>query len=341
MSKFIFRRLLQGIPTFFGITVIAFVIMLAAPGDPVTLLTFAPKRDPASVASMHRMLGLDQPPLMQYLYWLVGNDWTTLDKDGDGVGDTPGERKGLLRGDLGKSIKYKQPVLDLIIQRIPATLQLSFMALLLGYGVGIALGVLSAVYHRTWVDSVIRIITVIGNAVPPFWLGLMLIIIFSVKLDVLPMGGMRDIASRGGQDLGDAFRHMLMPVIVFSLNQIAFISRFVRTELLEVLTQDYIRTARAKGLSNTIVWWKHATRNALIPVATFLGPAIGTLLSGAVIIEQVFDWPGMGKLVVNAVFQRDYPLVMGSVVVASVLFILGVILSDILYVMLDPRIRLK
>lgn len=341
MGKFILRRLVQGIPTFFGITVIAFVVMLTAPGDPITLITFTPRRDPASIEAMRRQLGLDQPPLTQYVYWLAGNDWALIDSDGDGQGDTPGTRLGLLRGDLGQSIKHKQPVLKLIAERIPATLQLSLAALVIGYGVGILLGVLAAIYHRTWIDSLVRVITVIGNAVPPFWLGLVLIIIFSVKLDILPMGGMRDITSRGGFDISDTVRHMLLPVFVFSLNQIAFISRFVRTELLEVLTQDYIRTARAKGLSSRLVWWKHATRNALIPVATYFGPAVGTLLSGAVIIEQVFDWPGMGRLVVNAVFQRDYPIVMGSVVVASVLFILGVILSDILYVVLDPRIRLK
>jgi peptide/nickel transport system permease protein len=343
MGKFILRRLVQGIPTVFAITLITFLLMLAAPGDPVTLITFNPGRatDKELVESMKRKLGLDQPPVVQYIYWLVGNDWTLTDSDGDGFGDTPGERRGFLRGDLGNSINYKKPVTQLILERVPATLQLAFTALIVGYGLGILLGVLAAIYHRTWIDNLVRILSVIGNAVPPFWLGLMLIIVFSVKLKILPMGGMRDVSSRGGFDVFEMFKHMLLPTLVFSLNQIAFVSRFVRTQLLEVLTQDYIRTARAKGLSNRAIWLKHATRNALLPVATFLGPAVGTLLSGAVIIEQVFDWPGMGRLTFNAVFQRDYPLVMGSVVVASILFILGVILSDILYVILDPRIRLK
>jgi peptide/nickel transport system permease protein len=341
MGRFILRRLLQGIPTFFGITVIAFLIMLTAPGDPITLITFTPRRDPTSIESMRRQLGLDQTPLTQYLYWLIGNDWAQIDSDGDGTGDTYGTRRGLLRGDLGQSISYKQPVMKLIMERIPATLQLTLTALVIGYSLGVLLGVLAAVYHKTIIDGIVRIITVVGNAVPTFWLGLILIIIFSVKLNLLPFGRMRDIADRGGTDIGEAIKHMILPVSVFSLGTIAFVSRFMRTELLEVLTQDYIRTARAKGLDNSVIWWKHATRNALIPVATFIGPAIGTLLSGAVIVEQVFDWPGMGRLVVNAVFQRDYPLVMGSVVVASILFILGVILSDVLYVLLDPRIRLK
>lgn len=337
MGRIIFRRLLQGIPTFFGITVITFLIMMSAPGDPITLITFTPRRDAASIENMRRNLGLDQPPLTQYLYWLVGNDWVQQENQED----APHTRLGLLRGDLGNSIAYKQPVLKLIIERIPATLQLTLTALIIGYGVGILFGVLAAVYHKTWIDEIVRIISVLGNAVPAFWLGLILIIVFSTKLGMLPAGGMRDITSRGPQQLSDIILHMIMPVFVLSLGTIAFVSRFMRTELLEVLTQDYIRTARSKGLGNNIVWWKHAARNALIPVATFVGPAIGTLLSGAVIIEQVFDWPGMGRLVVNAVFQRDYPLVMGSIVIASALFILGIILSDIFYGLLDPRIRFR
>ena len=337
MGRIIFRRLLQGVPTFFGFTVITFLIMMSAPGDPITLITFTPRRDAVSIENMRHNLGLDQPPLTQYLYWLVGNDWVQPENPED----APRTRFGLLRGDLGNSIAYKQPVLKLIIERIPATLQLTLTALIIGYGMGIVLGVLAAVYHKTWIDELVRIITVLGNAVPAFWLGLVLIIVFSTKLDILPAGGMRDITSRGPQQLSDIILHMIMPVFVLSLGTIAFVSRFMRTELLEVLTQDYIRTARSKGLANNLVWWKHAARNALIPVATFVGPAIGTLLSGAVIIEQVFDWPGMGRLVVNAVFQRDYPLVMGSIVIASALFILGIILSDIFYGLLDPRIRFR
>lgn len=336
MGKLLLRRLLQGIPTFFGVTIIAFVIMMTAPGDPITLITFAPRRDAASIEAMRHQLGLDQPILTQYVYWLVGNDWVELDDEA-----SRGTRMGLLRGDLGQSIRYRQPVTQLIAERIPATLQLTLTALVIGYGLGVLLGVLAAVYHKTWIDGLIRIFSVLGNAVPAFWLGLLLIIVFSTKLNLLPSGGMREFGSRDDPTLGELIRHMILPVFVLSLGTIAFVSRFMRTELLEVLTQDYVRTARAKGLSNQPVWWRHAVRNALLPVATFIGPAVGTLLSGAVIVEQVFDWPGMGRLVVNAVFQRDYPLVMGSVVVASVLFIFGVMLSDILYGLLDPRIRFR
>ncbi len=341
MFKYLQRRVIQAIPTFFGVTILSYLVILTAPGDPVAMITFSPNPSAEAMASMRRQLGLDQPPLLQYVYWLVGNDWTTIDIDGDGVGERPGQRRGLLRGDLGNSIKQKRPVMDLITQRIPATLRLTVAALVLGYMIGVALGVLAAVFHRTWVDQAIRIVSVVGNAVPAFWLGLLLIIVFGVQLDLLPISGMRNITRRGGFDLGDALRHMILPVSVLSLNTIAFISRFTRTQMLEVLQQDYVRTAYAKGLQAKVVWLRHALKNGLLPVATFLGPSIGTLLAGSVIIEQVFQWPGMGKLIIDAVFSRDYPLVMGSVVIASIMFILGVLLSDLMYVLLDPRIRLE
>ena len=341
MFKYFQRRLLQAIPTFFGVTFLSFFIMLAAPGDPISLITWAPNSRPETAEAMRRQLGLDQPPLLQYLYWLAGNDWTLVDEAGDGI-LKPGKRYGLLRGDLGNSIKQKRPVMALIAQRIPATLRLGVAALILGYLAGVMLGVLAAVFHRTWLDQVIRIVSVVGNAVPAFWLGLLLIIVFGVQLKWLPISGMEDITRRSSEfDLGDALSHMILPVSVLSLNTIAFISRFTRTQMLEVLQQDYIRTAYAKGLQTRLVWLRHALRNGLLPVATFFGPSIGTLLAGSVIVEQVFQWPGVGKLVIDAVFQRDYPLVMGSVVIASVMFIVGVLISDVLYVILDPRIRLN
>ena len=343
MSTYILRRLLQGIPTFFGVTIIAFLLMLSAPGDPIELIAFNPTRaDPMATEVLRRKLGLDQPPVMQYIYWLIGNDWTRVDTDGDGQVDSYGERRGLLRGDLGQSLKHRRPVGELIMEKIPATLLLTFSALILGYGMGIFLGILAAINHKTWVDQLIRVFTVIGNAMPQFWLGLILIIILSVNFDILPMSGMRDITRRnGGFDIAETAKHMIMPVFVLSLGTIAFISRFTRTELLEVFERDFVRTARSKGLTNRRVWWLHALPNALIPVATFIGQALGTLLAGAVIIEKVFNWPGMGRLVVDAVFNRDYPLVMGSVVIAAAMFILGLLISDILYTLLDPRVRLK
>lgn len=341
MSTYLLRRLLQAIPTLFGITLISFMLMLATPGDPIITITFNPNSSPEATAQLRRQLGLDQPPLVQYFYWLVGNDWTTIDVDGDGAGDIQGLRQGILRGDLGQSIQFRRPVLDVIAERIPATLQLTLSAVLIGYAIGIPIGLFAAIGHRNWFDQLSRVLSVVGSAVPSFWLALILIIVFSVQLDLLPMQGMRDITRTDGSfDLGETLRYMVLPVSVLSLGIIAFVSRFMRAQVLEVMGQDYVRTAYAKGVPNRGVYWRHILRNALIPVATFIGPALGSLLGGAVIIEQVFSWPGLGSLTVAAVFGRDYPLIMGTVVISAVLFILGVLLSDLLYGLLDPRIRL-
>jgi peptide/nickel transport system permease protein len=339
MGQFILRRLLQAIPTLFGITLLSYLLMQAAPGDPITMITFNPDASLEATEKLRRQLGMDQPPVVQYIYWLIGNDWRRIDVDGDGEGDVWGTRKGLLRGDLGMSIQHKRPVLKLIVQRIPATLQLTLTSLLIGYLIGIPVGVYSAVHPRSWFDQASRVLAVVGNAVPGFWLALILIMIFAVQLRLLPTGGTRTLGGNPN-DLWDRVKHLMMPVSVLALGVVAGISRFMRTETMEVLSQDYIRTARAKGLSNQRVWWLHAVRNALVPIATFIGPALGGLLGGAVITETIFGWPGMGRLTVNAVFQRDYPLIMGSVVISAVLYVLGLLLSDILYAWVDPRVRL-
>lgn len=329
------------LPTLFGITTISFLLIISAPGDPVTMVTFSPNNTPESVAALKRQLGLDQPALVQYFYWLVGNDFTRIDVDGDGEGDTPGIRRGVLRGDLGQSIQYKRPVLELILERVPATLLLTVSSLLVGYVLGIPIGLFAAINHRRWFDQLSRVISVVGIALPSFWVALILIIIFSVNLGWLPMTGMRDVTRTDGGSILDTIPYMIMPVTVLSLGIIAGISRFVRASVLEVLQQDYVRTAQSKGLGAQVIWWRHVARNALVPVATLLGPALGTLLGGAVIIEQVFSWPGLGRLSVNAAFQRDYPLVMGFVLVGGVLYVLGVLLSDILYAWLDPRVQFR
>lgn len=340
MSAYFTRRILQAVPTLLGITLISFLLMLSTPGDPITLITFNPESSAEARLQLQRQLGLDQPPLVQYTYWLIGNDWVHIDVDGDGQGDTWGQRRGILRGDLGQSVQFRRPVGDLIAERIGSTLQLTLSAVIVGYAIGIPVGLFSAIYHRGLFDQVARVLSVIGNAVPSFWLALILIIVFSVNLGWLPALGSQDITrTDSGFNLGETLRYMLLPVLVLSLGIIAFISRFTRTQVLEVMGQDYIRTAYSKGLSNQTVRWRHAIRNALIPVATFLGPALGGLLGGAVVIERVFSWPGMGRLAVDAVGTRDYPVIMGTVVVGAIMFIIGILLSDILYAVLDPRIR--
>ncbi len=342
MNRFIIRRLLQAIPTLFGITVISFLLMLKTPGDPITLITFRPNATAEATAILRRQLGLDQPALVQYLYWLVGNDWVKIDVDGDGKGDVQGTRKGLLRGDLGYSIAQKRPVLTVISERIPATLLLTVPSLIIGYSIGIVIGLLAAIYHRSWFDQFARVLSVVGSAIPAFWLGLILIIVFSVRLGWLPMSGMRDITKPSSEyQVFDSIPYMVMPVTVFALGIISVVSRFTRTQVLEVMGQEYVRTAYAKGLRVRSIYVHHIARNALIPVVTLLGSAIGFLLSGAVIIEQVFSWPGLGRTTIDAVSQRDYPVVMGTVIIGGVMYILGLLISDILYGLVDPRIRLE
>jgi peptide/nickel transport system permease protein len=342
MSKYLVRRLLQSIPTLFGISLISFLLMLATPGDPITLITFNPNSSPEATQTLRRQLGLDQPPLVQYVYWLIGNDWVKVDVNGDGVGDEWGTRRGVLRGDMGQSISLRRPVLDAIAERVPATLLLTGTAVLFGYLIGVLIGLLAAINHRGVFDNLTRVFSVLGNAVPSFWLGLILILVFSVQLDLLPMSGMRDITRPNtGFNLSETARYMIMPVTVLSLGIIAAISRYTRIQVLEVVGQDYVRTAFAKGLHNRIVNLRHVARNALIPVITLLGAALGSLIGGAVIVEQVFSWPGLGRLVIEAVSKRDYPLIMGSVVIGAVMYIVGLIISDILYVIIDPRIRIE
>lgn len=342
MSKFLLRRLLQAVPTLFGISIISFLLMLATPGDPIATITFNPGATPESTAILRRQLGLDQPPLVQYVYWLAGNDWVNVDVDGDGEGDAYGTRRGVLRGDFGQSIQFKRPALDVITERIPATLLLAAPAVLCGYLVGGLVGLVAAISHRSWFDQFSRVLSVIGSAIPTFWLGLILIILFSVKLGWLPMSGMRDItqADTGFNPL-KSVPYMIMPVGVLSLGIVAVISRYTRIQALEVLGQDYVRTAYSKGLQNSRVVIQHVARNALIPVVTLLGASIGFLLSGAVIVEQVFSWPGLGRLIFDGVSQRDYPVIMGTVVISGVMYLLGLLLTDLLYMLVDPRIRLE
>ncbi|MAU12946.1 MAG: diguanylate cyclase [Anaerolineaceae bacterium] len=340
MTSYLIRRVFQAIPTVLGITLISFVMIMLAPGDPLTRFVVNPEASKESTEHLRRLMGLDKPILEQYLYWMVGNDWTTIDVDGDGVGDLQGTRLGLLRGDLGQSFQHNRPVLDLILERVPATLQLSVPPLFIGYGLGILLGTLAAAKQGSFFDQLLRFLSVVGTALPNFWLGLILIIIFSVNLQWLPIGGMRDLAKTDSSfDLLDTIAHMILPTIVLSLAIIASVTRYMRASVLEVIEQDYVRTARSKGLSQRRVFNIHIMRNALLPIATLFGPGLAALLSGTVIIEQVFSWPGMGRLVITAIYQRDFPVVMGTVLVGAILYIIGLLISDILYGILDPRIR--
>ncbi|HSJ52702.1 MAG TPA: ABC transporter permease [Anaerolineae bacterium] len=339
MTRYVIRRLLQAIPTFLGITVLTFAIVYLAPGDPVLQQTFNPRISTATREELNRRLGLDQPLTAQYLTWLIGNEWQA---------DTELlPRKGILRGDFGVSFIEHRPVLEIIGDRLGATLLLTGTATLIGYALGIPIGVYAAVRRGSFFDNLSRILAVIFNSIPGFWLSLILILVFAVKfrewnLPAIASGGMYTV--RPGVDQGinflDRLVHLLPPALVLATGPIATVSRLMRTQVLEVIQQDYVRTARAKGVSERRVYYTHALRNALIPLATILGPTLTGLIGGAVITETVWSWPGLGRLFVNANFQRDYPVIMAGFVIGAVGVIVGNLLSDMLYGWIDPRVRL-
>ena len=340
MTRYVIRRLIQAIPTFLGITVVTFLIVYSAPGDPVLQQTFNPRISGATREELNHRLGLDQPLPIQYLNWLVGNEWQN---DPEVI-----PRQGILRGDFGNSLIEHRPVLEMVIERLGATLLLTGTATLIGYALGIPIGVYAAVKQGGFFDNLSRVLAVVFNAVPGFWLGLIAILLFAVKfrewgLPAIPSGGMYTLTAgaSGGFNLADRLIHLLPPALILATGPIAGVSRLMRTQVLEVIRQDYIRSARAKGLPDRAVYFRHAMRNALIPVATILGPTLTGLVGGAVITETVWSWPGLGRLFVNANFQRDYPVILAGFVIGAIGVILGNLLSDILYGFIDPRVRLE
>ena len=327
MRTYVSRRLLQALPTLLGVTIISFALTRLAPGDPVQLMTFDPKMTVKSREILRHQLCLDRSAVEQYFIWLLGNEECNT--------------RGLIRGDFGDSLYDKRPALDMILERVPATLELTGTALLIGIVIGLGIGISSAVRHGTFFDNLSRIFAVLGQAIPTFWLGLIMILVFAVILGWLPVGGRYTLSLAGTKNFFDHLRHLFMPAFVLALFWVAILSRYMRTEMLEVIRQDYVRAARAKGVPKRKVYFWHGARNALIPFITILGPALAGLLSGAVIVERIFSWPGIGRLAIDAVFQRDFPVVMATVMVGAVLVILGNLLSDVLYGAVDPRIRLS
>lgn len=319
VRAYIIRRLLFAIPTLLGISILVFVITRVAPGDPVYLYTFgALNVTEEDIQGIRAHYGLDKPLVMQYV------DWITL----------------AVQGDFGKSLQYRQPALGLLLERLPATLELAAAALILQLVIGIPLGLIAALKRGTWVDNVIRVFAVIGHAVPTFWIGLLFIIFFSVTLRILPSQGILTVG-KDVWDIPDRLRHLIMPAFVLSLAGIANYSRYLRTETLDVISQDYIRTAHAKGLRERRVVYVHALRNALIPMVTALGPLFAVLVGGSLVIEQVFTWPGVGQFTYAAARSKDYPVIMAGVMVASTLLVLSYLVRDIAYAMVDPRIKVK
>jgi peptide/nickel transport system permease protein len=342
MSRYIIRRLLQGIPLIFIISIILFFLMMNM-GDPIATMGGRKATRPADRLRLTRQLGLDKPIYLQYIYWLVGNDWAQIDLDGDGVMDIKGQRTGVLRGDFGTSLVNRgKPVTKVIGERLPNTLILmvaSEVIIILG---SLIVGIYSALRQYTVTDHLITAISFIGYSMPIFFIALLSMYIFAVLfkrwgLPYLPTVGMFD--PQVGKTTGQVLLHMVLPVFSISTISLAAYSRYIRSTMLEVMSQDYIRTAKSKGLPRRQIILIHALKNASLPIVTVVGLDLPLLLGGAVVTEQIFAWPGMGRLFLDHVSRADLPVVMGILMLISFAVVIFQIITDITYAWLDPRIR--
>jgi peptide/nickel transport system permease protein len=340
MTQYIVRRTLQSIALIFISTVIAFSVYQLAPGGPLQFITDDPRGEGADVTRLERSYGIDRSIPVQYIAWAFGEDWlpaTDTWRSGRCLLDETKCALGIIRLDFGRSFSFPgQRVLPLIVERIPATFTLAFASLLLSVVIGFPLGIISALNRGRWPDNIIRVSTVLINTVPEWWIGLLLLIILGGYLGWVPLGGMYDI---NDGSLMDRLHHLALPALVASIGGWIGFSRILRFEMLDVLNQDYVRTAKAKGLSQKIVIWRHVLRNAMMPFVTGLSGIFLLILSGSLLFEVVFSWPGMGRLTYAALNARDYPLMMAVFVISSVLGIVGTLMVDILYSVVDPRVR--
>jgi len=314
MGSYVLKRLFSTIPVFIGLSLIVFLIMAMIPGNPAQALLGA-WATPENVARINRELGLNKPLYQQYLIW-AGN---------------------ILHGDFGRSYVLNRPVIDEVMERFSATLLLGGCALLLSTVLGLLAGIFSAVRQFGWGDRIITLLVLLGISMPSFWIGLLMIMLFAVQLQWFPASGM--YAVWGGGDVADLLHHLALPAVTLAIVATGVIARLTRTAMLEVLRQDFIRTARAKGLSERKVIYKHAFRMALVAVIPVIGIQAGFVLGGAVYIETVFQWPGLGAMMVKAVATRDLLLVQGGVLVAAAAYVLINLCADILQALLDPRLK--
>lgn len=319
MNRYLAVRLVYVIPQLFGIAVLMFFLTYAVPGDPIIALVGEFPAPQEYIDRLSAELGLDKPLWTQFWLYL----------------------KGLAQANLGYSFSFRAPVIEVIASRVGPTLLLAGTALLIGTGGGILLGVLSARLHLSFVDAFISVSSLAGFAIPVFWLGQLLIILFAVQLQWVPSSGISSLRAspEGFAKLLDIGKHLILPAITLSFGYLSLTTRLMRSSMIEVMHQDFIRTSRAKGVTERSVVAKHAIPNALLPVLTSTGYFLGFLLSGSALVETVFAWPGLGRLLYDSLFRRDYPVLMGIFLVTSIAAILGNLLADLAYARIDPRIR--
>lgn len=313
MSSYIRRRILQAIPLLWFISLVSFALIKLAPGDPVKSF-ITPNMNVADVERIRQSLGLDKPVYLQYLIWL----------------------KNIFGGDFGYSLANHRPVLQLIAERLPATLGLMGTALLLSLVISIPLSMIAAARKNGLLDRVMSLLSYIGISIPSFWFGIMLIYFFAVELHWLPSMGMRTI---GVNSLGDILQHMILPCTVLTFINVSAYSRYVRSQAISQLEEDYVQLQYAYGATRSYVLWQHVLRNVWLPIITILGMSFADLIAGAFITETVFSWPGMGSLGITAIFALDYPVIMGITMFSSVMLVLGNLIADMMYGVVDPRIK--
>lgn len=313
MKKYILRRVLQAIPLLWFISVVSFALIKLAPGDPVNTFV-TPNMSPEDIERIRHSLGLDEPVYMQYLIWL----------------------KNILMGNFGYSLSNHRPVLTLIVERLPATIGLMGSALLLSLIIAVPISMVAASRKNSLLDRGLSMISYIGISIPGFWFGIMLIYIFAVKLHWLPSMGMRTI---GVDSVWDIIKHGILPCTVLCFMNVSVYSRYIRSQAISQLEEDYVQIQYAYGATKRGVLWRHVLKNVLLPIITILGMSFGNLIAGAFITESVFSWPGMGSLGISAIFGLDYPVIMGITMFSSLMLLIGNLVADILYSVVDPRIK--
>jgi len=344
MGQYIVRRLLQAIPMLLLVSIALFALLNIAPGGPMSAYSRTNRMPEEKKEAIRRSFGLDKPLPVQYIVWLVGNDWMPIDTDGNGITDSYGTRKGVLRGDFGFSYRTREPVLDLIGDRLPNTVYLMIITLIVVGIVAIPIGIISAVKQYSKFDLAATTLSFMGQAIPEFWLGLLLILIFYATLEnpftgepLFPSGGMYTIGVEFS--IWDRIHHLVLPVTMGMVSWVAWYSRFLRSSMLDVINQDYIRTARAKGQIERLVLYKHALKNALIPLVTMFALDFPYIFAGALYVELIFSWPGMGRLYYDAATARDYPILLAVLTIGAAIVIISNLFADIVYGILDPRVR--
>lgn len=332
MFAYIVRRVVGTIPVIVLISLLVFMLVQAAPGDPADLL-LSDEASEQDIAEARERWGLDQPVWTQYVKFLTA----------------------ALQGDLGTSFRYADPVLTMILERLPATIELAIMSILIAVVIAIPLGVWAGARPNSWIDNIGSLVGFFGISMPNFWFGIMLILIFSGLLNLLPSAGrdtygiatdpitgfylLDSIIKGHWAGLRDGLAHIILPATALGTNMMGIMMRVTRSSVMEVMHEDYVTTARAKGVKERVVLWRHAVRNALIPIVTVIGLELGTLLSGSIIVETVFSWPGSGQLLITAITSRDYPLITGTVLTYTLAFVIINFVIDIVYAAIDPRIR--